>query len=65
MECIYMMDTKAVKIWKELLEAYFCDPSMSEEWRKNVLDLLFTESFENEKFAVLENYFYAMVEEKF
>jgi hypothetical protein len=58
------MDKKAIIIWKNLLDAYFFDFSMSEEWRKNVLQLLFNESFEKEKFAALEEIFNSMIEEK-
>ena len=60
-----MMDEKVFKIWMQLLDAYFYEPSMSEEWKKNVLQLLFNESFEKEKFTALENYFDKMIDEKF
>jgi hypothetical protein len=55
------MNTKALKIWEKLLDAYFCAPSISEEWRYHVRRLLFEKSFEEEKFAALEIWFHRMV----
>ena len=55
------MDKKALKRWEKLLEAYFCNTAMSEEWREKVRLMLFEEPGEEEKFAVLERYFDQMM----
>ena len=52
------IDKKALKRWDTLLEAYFNNPAMSEQWRSKVLQLLFLEEpFQNEKYTALEKIF--------
>jgi len=56
------MNKDALKWWNKLLKLYFSDSLVSEEWRARVQQLFADEIFEEEKSAVLEKYFYKIIE---
>ena len=59
-----IMKRKILAYWDKLLNLYFNDSSLSEEWRKRVMRLLAQDLFEEEKSAALEKYFDKIVDIK-
>jgi len=59
---IDQMNKRILKRWDKLLDIYFNDSSVSEEWRARVGRWLAEEVFEEEKDAALEKYFNLMMQ---